>query len=223
MTIHTIEQGGVDGLLLFSPGFQSKTPILERFASLAAVFTDGYQAEEKNMARYTSAPLNGAIAYTASARKLRSLLDENDVDVPALIAISEADSIVDPVVVKELFLEHFSHASSRMIWYGESGSDQPNITSLSMKLDAHKISTGSHMSPLFTPSNPYYGVNGERRMCANSFDDDATERCEAGEEVWFSAWGYEEDGKIHARLTWNPYYPDLEQDIARMTRSADVN
>lgn len=67
-------------------------------------------------------------------------------------------------------------------------------------------------------SNPYYGVNGERRMCSNSFDDEATERCEAGEEAWFSAWGYEEDGKIHARLTWNPYYLDLEQDIARMTR-----
>jgi len=66
------------------------------------------------------------------------------------------------------------------------------------------------MSPLFAPSNAYYGAQGEHRMCMNSFDDDAIARCERGEEVWFSAWGYEEQGKIHARLTWNPYFHELE-------------
>ena len=101
VTIHTIETGGVEGLLLFSPGFVSRAPILEKFAPLASLFYDGYTAEEKNIARYTSAPLNGAIAYSESASRLRDLLKRN-VSVKTLIAVSEADSIVDPEAIHKL-------------------------------------------------------------------------------------------------------------------------
>ena len=216
VTIHAIEQGDVDGLLLFSPGFQSRTPFLEKFAAVASVFTDGYSAQEQNLARYTSAPLNGAIAYVKSAQKLRALLQEREVTVPTLIALSEFDSVVDPNAVKTMFDQHFVSKNSQLIWYGEddiSGSNS-NVKTLTMK----HISTGSHMSPLFAPANAYYGVNGERRMCMNSFDDDAVQGCEQGKEVWFSAWGYEEEGKIHARLTWNPYYQELVQDISTIVQ-----
>ncbi|GAL11562.1 hypothetical protein JCM19233_2552 [Vibrio astriarenae] len=41
-------------------------------------------------------------------------------------------------------------------------------------------------------------------------DSDAVSYCEQGGEVWWSAWGYQEEGKVYARLTWNPYYSDLE-------------
>lgn len=85
-----------------------------------------------------------------------------------------------------------------------------------MKVDSLRVSTGSHMSPLFSPQNPYYGIGGERLMCMNSFDEDANIACENGAEVWYSAWGYEEDNKIHARLTWNPYYKELEQHMVKL-------
>lgn len=217
VTIHAIEQGNIDGLLLFSPGFQSRTPILEKFAALASIFTDGYTAEERNVARYTSAPLKGAIAYTESARKLRQLLENNEVNVPTLIAISESDSVVDPDAVKDLYLNRFNNKLDKMIWYGESEFSHSNIKSLTMKLSSERISTGSHMSPLFAPTNSYYGKQGERRMCMNSFDDAAIENCENGAEVWFSAWGYEEENKIHARLTWNPHYADLAGELSKIT------
>ncbi|WP_375753873.1 alpha/beta hydrolase [Vibrio sp. HN007] len=219
VTIHAIEQGGVDGLILVSPGLQSKAPILEKFAPLAALFFDGYTEEETNLARYNSAPLNGAIAYSDSASRVRSLLKTKTVTIPTLVVISEADSIIDPVAVRDLYSERFDNPNNRLIWYGESEQDSSSIEVLTMHLYNHKISTGSHMSPIFAPSNAYYGENGEKRMCMNSFSDEATMRCNNGEEVWFSAWGYEEEGKIHARLTWNPYYAELEQSIRRITLS----
>lgn len=217
VTIHALEQGGVDGLLLFSPGFQSRTPLLEKFAPLALWFTDGYTATEQNKARYTSAPLNGAIAYSHSAGRLRELLAQQKVTMPTLIAMSEKDSVVDPDAVRELYTQRFSNPKNQLIWYGESEFNDANIRSLTMKLDTQHISTGSHMSPLYSPNNPYYGVEGERRMCMNSFDQQANQSCEAGAEVWFSAWGYEEQGKIHARLTWNPYYVELESALETIT------
>ncbi|WP_207301731.1 alpha/beta fold hydrolase [Alteromonas sp. KUL49] len=216
VTIHAIEQGNIDGLVLFSPGFQSKTPKLERLAPLAAVFIDGYKAEERNAARYTSAPLNGAIAYSNSAVKVRELLKDKTIDIPTLIAISEADSVVDPFAIKDLYLNRFNNPKNHMLWYGESEFTHDSITSLSMRLPDNRISTGSHMSPLFSPDNSFYGVGGEHKMCANSFDKNAVEACERGEGVWFSAWGYQEDGKIHARLTWNPYYRALEDAMSRL-------
>lgn len=219
VTIHAVKQGGVEGLILLSPGFQSKTPILEKLAPLAALFFDGYSAEETNMARYTSAPLNGALAYSDSAAKLRNVLEKNTVTIPTLIAMSEADSIIEPDAIKTLYNEHFNNPRNKLIWYGETEFDIPSIDTLTMHLNNLKISTGSHMSPLFSPSNPYYGQQGEERMCMNSFDDNAIERCKKGEEVWFSAWGYEESGKIHARLTWNPYYAELEESILHVTQS----
>ncbi|MCO7223260.1 carboxylesterase [Pleionea sp. CnH1-48] len=218
VTIHAVKQGNIDGLLLFSPGFQSQAPFLEKLAPFVSLFTDGYTAKEHNIARYTSAPINGAIAYSDSAERLRDLLEQQKVTIPTLIVISEADSVVDPYAIKTLYEDNFTNPNSQLIWYGESTFKQPSIKTFTMKLDAHKISTGSHMSTLFAPHNTYYGQNGERKMCMNSFDDDASARCRAGEEVWYSAWGYEEEGKIHARLTWNPYYQNLVESIRELTQ-----
>lgn len=224
VTINALEQGDVDGLILLSPGFQSKVPILERLAPLAALFTDGFSTEEHNIARYTSAPLQGAIAYTDSALRLRKLLEETDsVTIPSLFVMSEADSVVDADAIETIYTNHFIHPRNQLIWYGESKPNTSSVTTHSMKLAAQQISTGSHMSPLFAPSNHYYGVQGKHRMCMNSLDDAATQRCKNGEDVWFAAWGVEEDGKIHARLTWNPYYLELENSIKNMVRNTLIS
>ena len=220
VTIHAIDQGDIDGLLLFSPGFQTQTPYLEKLTPLVAAFWDGYQTEENNLARYNSAPLNGAIAYSDSATALRNKLKQHTLTIPTLIAISEADSIIDPDVVKNLFETRFENSSNQLIWYGEQQQPNRRIVQKSMHLDQYKISTGSHMSPIFAPSNPYYGDKAEKIMCENSFSSDDTDRCNQGEPVWFSAWGYTESGKIHARLTWNPYYNELENNISRLIQSS---
>lgn len=220
VTIHALESQDIAGLLLFSPGFQSQTPVLEKFAPFASLFTDGFNAEEKNLARYTSAPLNGAIAYSESASKLRQLLKDKTFTGPTLIAISESDSVVDPFAVKKMYLERFPNSANQLIWYGESTFESQAIKTLSMRLAEQKISTASHMSPLYSPNNTYYGAQGEYRLCMNSLSDEQVLLCEQGAEVWFSAWGYKEKGKIHARLTWNPYYKELTKDIIAITNTS---
>ncbi|GAL11561.1 lysophospholipase [Vibrio astriarenae] len=146
VTIHAIENGNIDGLLLFSPGFQSKAPYLEKLAPLASIFFDGYSTQEDNLARYNSAPLKGAIAYSQSAAKLRDLLRDNRIEIPTLVVLSEADSIIDPEAVHDYYQHHFTHPSNQLLWYGESDIEQDTVTVSSMKLDGLRISTASHMS-----------------------------------------------------------------------------
>jgi len=69
------------------------------------------------------------------------------------------------------------------------------------------------MSPLFAPDNPYYGVYGERRMCKTTFKKQISLGCGKNKELWYGAWGYQEEGKKHTRLTWNPYYSEMEKEM----------
>jgi hypothetical protein len=46
-------------------------------------------------------------------------------------------------------------------------------------------------------------------MCRNNRHDDHYEKCLKGGPVWYSAWGYVEEGKIHARLTFNPWFDEM--------------
>lgn len=218
VTTHTIEQGGIDGLLLFSPGFKSLAGFWERFTPLVALFFDwGFRSEETNLAKYNSSTLNGALAYTRSAERVRTLLARETVNVPTLAVLSEHDSIIDPVAVKHLFDSRFIHPESQLIWFGRTPVVDQRISFKTMDLPPLRISTASHMSIVFDPHNPYYGMNGEKRICKNSFDQDQTQRCIEGAPVWYAAWGYEEQGKLHARLTWNPYYEDMLDKVAEIT------
>lgn len=73
-------------------------------------------------------------------------------------------------------------------------------------LPQDRISQFSHMSVLFSPRNPLYGRKGSVLLCANGQSEEAAKRCLAGETVWYSDWGLVEANKIHARLTWNPWF-----------------
>ena len=79
---------------------------------------------------------------------------------------------------------------------------------LSMDLPTQQISNGSHLRLLFSPQNPVYGRDGEIMICGNGQTTLDEAKCQAGEKVWYSAYGYQETGKIHARLTWNPYFAE---------------
>ena len=130
------------------------------------------------------------------------------------MVISEFDSAVDSASVKEMYLQRFTHPKNKMVWYGNAVSKHDSIQYLSMKLEEQKISTGSHMSPLFAPDNAYYGVSGERRMCKTRFKKQTAFKCNKNnQELWFAAWGYQEEGKKHTRLTWSTYYSELESQM----------
>lgn len=220
-TTHSIKQKGIAGLLLFSPGFQTHIPFLEKLTPIIASFKDwGWQREETNLARYNSSPLKASLAYSQSAETVRTLLKEHTIDIPTFVVMSEADSVIDPDAIREYFEQRISHPQKKMLIYGEGSYANQQILSQTMRLPNLRISTGSHMSPLFSPDNSYYGIKGEKRMCQNGLKNSQKEKCNKGYEVWFSAWGHYEKDKIHARLTWNPYFSELEHQIQRFVESA---
>ena len=218
VTTHALEQGNVDGLLLFSPGFQSDAPVLEKLIPLVSWFWDGFDREEVNLARYSSLTLNGAEQYAESAQAVRDALASNTVSIPTLMVLSADDSVVDVKRVMSLYTSRFTHPSNQLIWYGTSpeGELPESFHGYNMRLPAEHIATASHMSSLFSPSNPYYGKDGEFRFCHNGSDDEQMAQCIAGEPVWYSAWGIKEEGKIFARLTWNPYFKQMSDSMMRV-------
>jgi hypothetical protein len=123
------------------------------------------------------------------------------------IIVSEHDSVIDVPYTLNLFDKSFIHPDSRLIYYGKPvpGYSQ-RITFLADKLPQWRISSFSHMGVLFAPDNELYGFDGSQRMCENGQEEDKYNLCLAGEEIWYSAWGYNEPAKIHARLTFNPYF-----------------
>ena len=71
------------------------------------------------------------------------------------------------------------------------------------------------MNVLFSSGHDFYGENGSHIMWDNGQRDirKPTERS----ELWFSAWGYNEEGRYHARLTWNPDFDELLDIIYQIT------
>ncbi|MEM7469638.1 MAG: alpha/beta hydrolase, partial [Pseudomonadota bacterium] len=99
---------------------------------------------------------------------------------------------------------------SRLIWYGEDKIVDPRIINLPASLPEHRISNFSHMGLIFAPENHYYGKNGIQLICDNGQSEENELKCPTDENRWYSSFDHVEDGKIHARLTWNPYFEHLE-------------
>ena len=202
----------VDGLLLFSPGFKSFSfgwlaPLL---ASIRPwLITPTEDKPQQNEVRYMNVPINGyAQDYRSSITAQKWL--ENAYKKPVFMVVSEHDSVLDTDYLLDTFNSRFTHPDSRLIWYGklpDPGINSSRILVRSDFIPEERISQFSHMGILFSPDNPLYGRNGTLRICLNSTNSAQTAACEAAtNSVWFSAWGYEEDNKVHARLTFNPYF-----------------
>ena len=209
-TAYALERGGVSGLLLFSPGFVPQDSLLwlAPFASLFVDWVD-IDAPTLNFMRYESLSTNAAALYYRTTQDVRSALKARTLDVPALLVMTEHDSVIDPAGVLDLFERRFTAEESRFIWYGDDpGSMDKRVAVKTSRLPDQRISSFSHLCVMFSPDHPYYGRDGAFVMLENGQDADpaAFER----EEFWYSAHGLNEPGKYHARLTWNPYFNELK-------------
>lgn len=214
--------GDVAGLLLFSPAFRSSIPLGWLAPALRHVrpwlFDPGPPVEVLPV-RYSMVPTNGFAQFYRSSVLAQRHLAEGRFDKPVLMVLAQNDSVVDVVHAAEAFHQQFTHAGSRLLWYGSRPprlSDDPRVIARPDALPEWRISQFSHMGVLFSPENPLYGRNGALRLCRNSRDDQATTACLQGAEVWYSDWGYVEAGKVHARLTFNPYFEQLTQVMAEV-------
>ncbi|MEZ9337425.1 alpha/beta hydrolase [Vibrio splendidus] len=220
VTSQAIKDSNIEGLLLFSPAFQPSSSAV-KYAGFASYFvTWADQDPEDNVLRYNSLPMNGASVYYQTSKVVRSDLASQSFDKPVFIMMSEGDSVIDTNFVQQAFTDSMPNPNNVLVWQGETQLDDPRSVQYSMKLPEHRISNGSHMGLLFSPNNPYYGINGSEKICSNGQAEGFEAQCVEESEIWYSAWGYQEDGKNHARLTYNPYFSESMKKLDTVLNSA---
>ena len=211
---YAYEHDDIAGLVLFSPAFRSDsayawlTPWIGWARPWLAAPDDGIRPMQTPV-RYLNVPTNGFAQFYRSSALAQKRLHERSFDKPVFIAITQHDSVLDTAYVLDTFNQRFEHPASRLIWYGDSpalAARTPRIEVRKDYLPQYRISQFSHMGLMFSPDNPLYGVAGTQRICWNGQTAPDMQQCIAGRPVWFSDWGYREPGKVHARLTFNPYF-----------------
>ncbi len=215
---HAYRHPEVAGLLLFSPAFRSSVSLDWLAPALRYVrpwLIETSLQSETIPVRYSMVPTNGFAQFYRSSRVAQDHLASAPFDRPVLMVLAAGDSVVDVAYAARTFHARFTHPASRLIWYGKQqppADGDPRVLSRTDTLPEWRISQFSHMGVLFAPDNPLYGPQGSLKLCRNSRDGDAIRACEQGAQVWYSDWGYSEAGKVHARLTFNPYF-DLQTQV----------
>jgi len=201
----------IAGLILVSPGFKSfpfgwLAPMLSHIRPWL-VSPDG-SVKNQTPVRYMNVPTNAYAQFYRTSALAQELLTQ-PYNKPVFMVVAQHDSVIDTDYLLDVFQHSFTHPQSRLIWYGTPPEGSHADHRVLVKVDripAQRISQFSHMGLLFAPSNPLYGGDGSLRICLNSLSSQDTQACEDGVQTWYSDWGYREDGKIHARLTFNPYF-----------------
>lgn len=211
---YAYDHDDIAGLILFSPAFRSDSAYA--WVTQWISWVRPWLASPKDPLRplqtplrYLNVPTNGFAQFYRSSVLAQKRLGQRNYEKPVFVAITQHDSVLDTGYVLDNFNQRFTHPASRLIWYGDSPADAaktPRVLVRKDYLPEYRISQFSHMGLLFAPENPLYGVDGQQRICWNGQETPDMQRCLAGESVWYSDWGYREPGKVHARLTFNPYF-----------------
>ena len=229
-TIASFYRDDIAGLVHFSPAFKSRFFVSRLAPYIDSLFPWPNVENEDNPSRYNSTAMPGFAAYQESVNRLQHLFNQRSesqrvLKLPVLMVLAEQDSVVDTEVVAKQFTQNFTHQSKCLIWQGETPPAVPDnqVIMQTMKLPARHISAASHMSALFSPDNSLYGAQSRFRICDNGQGSEREAQCAAGEPVWFGPWGYNEDDKVHARLTYNPYFRDMIRQILAFTNKSNPN
>lgn len=210
---YAMQHPQVDGLLLFSPAFKSSTDY-DFLAPAVSLFRDWLRPPSQVFppqiaTRYLRVPTNGFAQFYYTSAAAQKLIARETWHKPVLMVLTEHDSVLNTAWILNHFDATFTHPASRVIWYGTPPAQAAGLARLRVRPDAlpeERISQFSHMSVLFAPDNPLYGRRGTLPLCSNGQSEAAAQRCLRGEEVWYSDWGLVEENKVHARLTWNPWF-----------------
>ncbi|MFM2587215.1 alpha/beta hydrolase [Vibrio sp. TBV020] len=206
VTSEALNDDSINGLLLFSPALQPNSSAVQ-YAELASHFvTWADQDPEDNPLRYNSLPMSAAAVYYQTSAVVQDQLEQAEYSKPVFMLMSEGDQVINTEFAIDAFSNKMPNPNNHIVWQGEHDLSEPRSTRFTMKLPEQRISNGSHMGLLFSPTNPNYGINGSNLICNNGQTESDGNKCASGEDVWYSSYGYIELGKTHARLTYNPYF-----------------
>ncbi len=162
-----------------------------------------------------------AYRLTKALRGLRSL---ERLQTPVFVAASANDATVDSRAVLDWFAK-LRGIPRRMLYYGTAGSPVPDrVRVVPCQLPQKRIRSFSHTALLHPPGNAHYGANGGYRFCTHYYflDRGKYERCKAGQEDCLGEMFDESaDCQVVRRLTYNPFYEDMLDEIRAFLKTLD--
>lgn len=213
------EDKDIEGLLLFSPAFMPRDSKAKLTPYAKWVSDWAEQTQEYNYTRYISLAMNGAAVYYETSVEVRKDIKDAKLTTPTFMVLSEKDETIDSQFARDAFINQFEHQANLLTWYGEEELDHPQIKTLTMNLPEQHITSGSHISPVSSPSNSVYGVNGEIRIC---FEEQPMQiDCTSSNDVWYSAFGDGNPEHVRARLAYNPYFDESMKDLASFVNTVE--
>ncbi|MCJ2376490.1 alpha/beta fold hydrolase [Vibrio sp. ZSDZ34] len=224
VTKYAAESSGITGLVLFSPAFTSKDPLV-KYSSFASRFVDWVSLEkEENYTRYDSLSMSGAALYYKTTVSVNQALQDNTLPIPALLLVTEQDELIDTLDIYQTFATLFHHPRSELMWFGDTTIDDSRVVKYPMTIPDLYIQNGSHISVLFSPENDLYGRRGIMRQCGGSNEGEIyVIDCPRLPTLSYTAWGLFEKDAIMARLSWNPYFEPTMTRVLEFMQKTDAD
>lgn len=208
----------IDGLLLFSPAYQSQRDDLLRWAGVYSKFKPwvfGGMIREDNPVKYNSIPINATSQYYKTTHRLKRHWPRKPLSVPTLAVASANDSIVDVNYMMKSFDQGFTGKKKLIIYHNELNQSVPDhVDYRSSAYPEQRVLNQSHQSVLVAPSNSLYGMNGEVLVC-NGNEWAIFSRClfYSGTHWLGAQHTPSPDGVPVARITYNPDFAGLLKEF----------
>lgn len=215
----------LSGLILFSPLLKINTNADWLTPILAPFVTWLDYKKPDDYAKYASIPVPAMAQVFHLATEVRRGLKQKPIDIPVFVAMSAEDNTVNSQTTLKLFNQNMVNPKSMLWLYANEKVSFPDkrITEFNSYNEALKITGFSHMSVHMNPKDPYYGQNGEYRVC-QWYKGDALAECKKDKQGWSGEKGalLTSKSQYGARLSWNPDFDQLVDKIAHYIKS-DAN
>ncbi|MCB5162116.1 alpha/beta hydrolase [Marinomonas algarum] len=218
----------VAGVVLFSPVFKVNSRIdwLAPWLALVKDWLDHRPSDD--FAKYASIPVPAIAQVYRLAKEVRAELVDNPSDLPVFMALSEEDNTVDSSVSQTVFELGMIGDKSRMVLYSQTQNSQKNdrLTVQNTYWPEDNILGLSHMAIHGHPENPYYGAEGEYRLCGwHATNEERYQVCRKAKDNWFGEHSDAlfDQGNHAARISWNPHFHALMQEITLFLQTNRYN
>jgi len=234
----------IKGLFLWSPASKAKSDIawLAQYVDLIPFLDWVGKGADSDFAKYESFPFNaGAQVHDLMTDVYNENVDLpiNIKNIPMFVIVSEHDQTINTEATLGL-VSQWHHSSKQkgigsdtVIYYGNA--DKANqrlpkgvniIVPVCKETElCAKVHDVAHTSVTNAPTNMHYGVDGQYRNCSHYVGDmNLYQQCKTSEQVIVGEKTAQNLalGKPLHRLTYNPYYQQMLNEIKVFLQKTDI-
>ena len=231
----------IKALMLFSPASEphNKNGWAAKWIDLIPFVNWIDEDADIDFAKYESFPWSAAAAADDAMRTItvNSLEQRKFPAIPVFTALSDIDTTIDSKATLSL-LSTLHKISPRntgnpntLVLYGDKNiipDHFPNSYTIynpqCRACDCKGIQGISHIAVVNSPNNPHYGINANYRNCGSYLDDESTYRlCKTTAQITLGERTADNVARFQPfqRLTFNPYFTELSNQIAQFLNAVE--